>query len=451
MPEEKELITHPIPKLITRIAVPASVGFFFNTMFNVVDTYFGGLISTEVLAALSLSLSVYFIIIAMGTGISTGTTALIANALGAGNRQQARLFATQGITFGILTAIVLTFLGIYLSPYLFAILGATDRYLVTSILYMNTIFTGTVFFLLAYMLNAILNALGDTRSFRNFLITGFFLNIIFDPWFIYGGVGLPALGIVGIGLATVVIQCLGCLYLGFKVYRTGVIVGKELREIFPMLRPFKEIARQGLPASINMITVGIGFFVITYFASKFGKEAVAAYGIGIRVEQMILIPTVGLNIATLTLAAQNNGAGLFARVRETLTTALRYGGIIMAAGTVIIFVLAPYFMALFTDDETVITIGITYLRIDSLVFYAYVILFTSIAAMQGIKKPMFAIWIGFARQLVAPLIVFTILIDILHCGLLGIWWGFFSITWGAAVFTIVYVLHHLKGLINAES
>ena len=138
MNRDKDLTTQPIPKLIRQIAVPASVGYFFHTMYNVVDTYFGGMISTQALAALSLSLPVFFIIIALGTGIATGTTALIANALGAGNRQEARVFAVQGLSFGVLISVVLTWFGIYASPFLFSLLGAsasalgevfTDQYL----------------------------------------------------------------------------------------------------------------------------------------------------------------------------------------------------------------------------------------------------------------------------------------------------------------------------------
>ena len=168
MTEEKGLTTEPIPRLIQKISIPASTGFFFYTMYNVVDTYFAGLISTLTLSALSLSFSVFFIIIATGTGIATGTTALIANALGAGNREKAGLFGIQGISFGLITSIILTVAGIRISPFLFSLLGASENYLAVSLEYMDTIFLGTLFFMLQYMLNAILNALGDTRSLRNF-------------------------------------------------------------------------------------------------------------------------------------------------------------------------------------------------------------------------------------------------------------------------------------------
>jgi putative MATE family efflux protein len=417
-------------------------------MFNVVDTFFGGLISTQTLAALSLSFPVFFVIIAMASGFSTGTTALIGNALGAGNRNEARLFGIQGISFGVLISFIMTWVGLYASPYLFSVLGASDDYLSTCLIYMNTIFLGTVFFMLVHMLNAILVALGDTRSFRNFLIAGFLLNIILDPWFIYGGLGIPPLEIAGIALATVLIQLSGGVYMGIKVYKTGLVSNKSMRDILPKPGYFKEIARQGFPASLNMITVGVGIFVITYFISKFGKEAVAAYGIATRVEQIVLFPTIGLNTATLTIVAQNNGAKLFGRIRETLALALRYGGILMGIGTIGVFLLAEQLMGLFTSDEKVVEIGATYLRIAAFVFYAYVILYVNVAALQGVKRPMYAIWIGLYRQIIAPIIVFYFLTQILDFGLMAIWWGIFSVTWSAAVITFFYARRLLRKVIH---
>jgi putative MATE family efflux protein len=292
--------------------------------------------------------------------------------------------------------------------------------------------------------------LGDTRSFRNFLIAGFFLNIIFDPWFIYGGLGIPPLGITGIALATVLIQLFGGVYLGIKVYKTGLMSNKSIKDIFPKAGYFKEIARQGFPASLNLVTVGIGIFVITYFISKFGKEAVAAYGIATRVEQIALLPTVGLNTATLTIVAQNNGAKLFDRIKETLNAALRYGGILMGLGTICVFLLAQHLMGLFTSDGRVVDIGATYLRIAAFVFYAYVILYVNVAALQGVKRPMYAIWIGLYRQIIAPIIVFYFLTQLLDFGLMAIWWGIFSVTWSAALVTLFYTRRLLREVIHSS-
>ena len=95
-------------------------------------------------------------------------------------------------------------------------------------------------------------------------------------------------------------------------------------------------------------------------------------------------------------------------------------------------------MLLFTGDLDVVQIGTTYLRIAAFVLYAYVILYVNIAALQGIKKPNYAVWLGLFRQIVAPTITFYICVDILGLGLMGIWWGILSITWAAAVITVLY-------------
>jgi len=447
---DRDLTVLPIPELIKKIAVPASVGYFFHTMYNVVDTYFGGLISTQVLAALSLSLPVFFIIIALCTGVSTGTTALIANALGAGNQKEAKILAVQGLSFGIIASLVLTFVGIYSTPFLFSVLGASDSYMVTCLKYMNTIFLGTLLFMLVSMLNAILTALGNTKPFRNFLITGFFLNIILDPWFIFGGLGLPPLNIIGVALATVVIQGIGCIYLGVKVSGTGFIARNDLKSLLPAYSPFKEIARQGVPASINLLTIGLGIFVITYFVSAFGKGAVAAYGVAMRIEQMVLVPAIGLNVATLTLVAQNHGARLFHRIQETIRKNLVYGGIMMATGAMGILIFAGHLMTFFTDDPRVIEIGATYLRIDALALYAYVVLSINIAALQGMKRPMYALWIGLYRQIVAPFLLFYLLTRVLNLGLISIWWGIFLITWSATLITMLYARLQLRKAVSTH-
>ena len=162
-----DLVADPIPKLIRQIAFPASVGFFFNTMYNVVDTYFAGLVSTEALAALSLSFPIFFILIAVGTGISQGATALISNSLGSNDHDQAVRYFFQSISFGVLLAIVLTVIGLVITPSLFKLLGATDAYLQLCRDYMDIILIGTVLILLQNIINAALNAQGNTTTFRN--------------------------------------------------------------------------------------------------------------------------------------------------------------------------------------------------------------------------------------------------------------------------------------------
>src|SRR6266568_3123145 len=132
-----DLTTAPIPLLVRRLAIPAGTGFFFNTMFNVVDTWYGGRLSTTALAAMSLSFPVFFIILSIGAGVSTGATALIGNALGRHAHDEARQYILQSFSFAIIHAVALTTLGLACVPHIFGYMGATREYLSLSLAYMN--------------------------------------------------------------------------------------------------------------------------------------------------------------------------------------------------------------------------------------------------------------------------------------------------------------------------
>ena len=444
MNTDHDLTTAPIPKLIKQISLPVMVGFFFNTMFNVVDTYFGGQISTEALAALSLSFPVFFLLIIFDSGLSTGATAVIANALGAKEHDKAKKFTAQSVSFGLLIAIILTVIGPLLSPYLFTLLGASGEYLNLAVEYINIIFFGSLFFILISVFNAPLQAMGNTRVYRNFLIAGCLLNIILDPWMLYGGFGMPAFGFKGVALATVLIQAMGAIYMFAHTKKLGLISKDTWRDMKPDWHAFKEIAKQAIPASMNLLTIGIGLFVITYFVNHFGENAVAAYGIATRVEQIALLPTIGLTIACLTIIGQNNGARRFDRIRETWLKCLQYGVSIMVFGGIVIFSFSNLIMRFFTDNQEVVSISGHYLKIATGITVAYALLFITISALQGMKKPMYAVWIGLFRQLLAPIIIFTLLVKYFHTSIDGIWWGIFGITWSAAIVTVFYARYVLK-------
>lgn len=447
-----DLTSAPVHQLVRRLAIPAGTGFFFNTMFNVVDTWYGGQLSTSALAAMSLSFPVFFLILAIGSGVSTGATAMIGNALGRKDHDEARRYLSQSLSFALLHALLLTAAGLLLAPKIFILMGARGEYLSHALSYMNVIFAGCSFFLLNFVMNAILNSHGNTIAYRNFLICGFFLNLALDPWFMYGGAGLPALGLAGIAMATVFIQCLGVFYLFSQLSKTGSMPSFRFADLRPRWRYFRELFRQGFPSAMNMMTVSLGIFIITWFAGRFGEQAVAAFGIGTRIEQIGLLPVMGLNISTLALTAQNFGAKRIDRIRETLRVSLRYGVFLAVTGTAVVLLYRHELMGLFTADRSVIDIGVGFLSVEAYILPAYVLLYISVSAMQGIKMPLFGLVIGLYRQIAGPVFVFHLFATVMGLGLIGIWWGIFGITWSAALVVVFYVSRTLakleKDLIN---
>lgn len=444
MKQNSHLINDDISTLLKQITIPASTGMFFNTMYNVVDTFYAGLISTQAISALSLSFMIFFTIIGLGYGFSSAITALIGNASGRSKRFLASLYAHKGIFFMQLVALVLTLVGFLMSPYLFTLLGASGAYMDMALDYINIILAGTIFFMTNFALNAILVSRGDTKSYRNTLIFGFFANLVLNPLFIYGFLFIPAMGIKGIALSTVLIQLINALYLLKKVMDTKLVHFEKINYFFPHKKVYKEMITQGIPSSMNMLIMSIGSLILMYFVSLYGVKAVAGYGIGFRVEQIMLLPALGLSSAVLSLVSNNYGARKYDRVQETVNKALKYGFIIATFGIVFLYIFGKMIVSQFDSNPIVIGFGYDYLVVEVLIFYAYVILFICVSTLQGIKKPKMILYIALYRQIIAKYAIAYVLVIWLALEYIYLWMGVLVMIYSAAIFAYIYTQRLLK-------
>ncbi len=433
-----------IPKHIRNIALPMSIGFFFNTMYNVVDSFYAGQVSTSALAALALSFPVFFIIIAISEGIARGSAALIANAIGAKDEEKEKLLSSQVFSLGLICALSLTVVGLNVAPPLFRILGAEGDYFDLALGYVSPLFIGAVFFLLSSMSNAILLAHGDSKTFGKVLVAGFLLNLILDPWFLYGGFGLPAMGVPGIAWATVSIQAMGGLFLFSVVLRRGYVdIGALFRRL-PKPKIYGEILKQGIPTSFNMMSIALGFFVTTYYLKFYGEVSVAAFGVGTRIEQIALLPAIGLGSAIVSIVGQNNGAGRLDRVSECMKLCVKYGLLLILLASVLVFVFATPLVRIFTSDEEVIKVGANYTRIMAFIQWAYVMGFIFIGFLQAIKRPMYGFVEAVIRKIVLPIGVFYFAVKVLEVDLDGFWYSMVAINVTMTFVTMAYARSVLK-------
>ena len=436
----ERLTEGPVRKHLLRMAIPMSIGMFFNTMFNVVDTLYAGKLGTASLAGMSVSFSVFFIMIAFTSGIGTGMAALLSNAIGKQDEMKAKLLSANGLILTVVGSLVLTIAGFIFAPSLLTILGAKGEAYAEGARYIRGIYAGALLFGVNSTLNALLVSRGQTKPYRNFLIAAFLLNLLLDPLLIFGWFGLPKMGTLGVAIATVICQLVGSIYLVYKVrkmigYRISV---KDINSF--NFKSQAEILSQGVPAILNMLTIAVGIFVINYYIYQFGSDAsTAGFGVAVRLEQLALLPAIGLNAATLALVGQNYGAGKLDRVRETYSAALKIGIAIMTVGMALIYPLTPFLISLFNNDPDVILEGTHYLRIEFLAFNGYIIINICLSIMQGLKKPNYAIWIGIYRQLAMPLLLFNFLGVTLGLGLTGVWWGIVFTVWTGALGMLLLV------------
>ena len=415
-----DLTTGSITKHIKSLAVPASLGLFFQTMYNVVDSFYAGQISTTALAALSISFPVFLLVIAVSGGLSRGASALISNAIGQKHKQEKRLYVNKSISLSVLSSIVLSIVGVIAAPLLFGFLGANGEYLQVALQYMNPIFYGTIFFMLSNVLNAILVANGDSKTFRNVLIIGFFLNLLLDPWLLYGGFGMPAFGIAGIAWATVLIQMVGCMYM-LTVAIKRKLVSPSLRCLTPQWKAYKDILTQALPASMSILSVAVGFFVLNYFLKFYGEAAVAAFGVGTRIEQIGLMPCMGLYTAIMALVGQNNGAKKYNRVLEIMKLSNKYGLVLIISTSILLAIFAEPLVRLFSDDPNVITMGVTFVRISMIFQWAITLTSTHLNMLQALKKPMYGLYESLLRKVILPIIFLTPAVFWLQADIIWVW------------------------------
>ncbi len=424
MSSEIDLTRGALWRHFRAMAIPAAIGMTFSTLYNVVDVYFAGKISTDAQAGLGISFQAFFLLVALGFGVGTAMSALTGNAIGAKDDAASRNIALQGISFAILGSLVLMCVSVWLAPILISVTSEPGAYRDAANRYFRVLIFALPGFVVAYGANGILQAMGDTRSMQRALIAAFFANVLLNPLFIYGIPGVvDGIGFDGIALSTVVSQSGVALYVLRQVYRHKLDSRWSLEEFKPDLAIFIDISRQVVPSSFAMLVMILVGFVIQFYLKQFGPSAVAAYGVALRVEQLFLLPAFGLTGALLPIAAQNFGANEADRVRNSLYVCVGIGLVYMLFASPVLWFAAGHLMRFFAPDSNVVAVGITYLRVDSIIFPAYLVLFALNSWLQAMKKPKSVLLIGLYRQAFAVPFFIWLFVRVADFGVTGVWYG----------------------------
>lgn len=398
--------------LLIKITVPASTGSLFMTFYNLVDTFFAGKISPEALAAVAKSWPITFIALAISIGVQAGTQSLISNSVGAKENKLASLYVAQSITLAIIISIFVTLFGLNFSEFLLKIMGSSQESIILTREYLDIIFYGSIIILVQLSLNGTLAAQGDTKSYRNILIISFFLNIFLNPLFIFGYGIIPAFGIAGLAISTLIAQGVGVLYLIYKVYCCKLKKFLYLQCFIPKINLLINLFKQSVPIMFTMLMIMFGVFNIFYFVGQFGELSTAGYGTAVRIEQVLLLPVIGLNTAVLTIAGQNYGAKFFNRIKEVYGKALFFGSGFMIIAGVIIYLSSSLVISFFTTDQEVIRSGALYLKVAALIGPIYPVFFITSALFQALKLAIYSLYMTIIRLTLIPFLSLWYVINI---------------------------------------
>jgi len=445
-----KLTKDPIWELLRKVTIPASIGSLFQTFYNLVDTWFAGKISAQAISAIAKSFPLYFLIIAVGVGVGASTNALIGNSIGEKKINKASLYVAQSVIFAFFVSILVAFLGINTSAFFLSVMGSDVASINLSKDYLDVIFYGTAIFMVQISLNGTLNAQGDTKSYRNVLIAGFFLNIVLNPLFIFGYGFVPAFGISGLAIATVVAQSLGLFYLIYKVNSCKLRNYLKLECFIPKIQLIKDLASQAFPIVFSMLFIGIGIFVILYFIGKFGELATAGYGAALRIEQVFLLPVIALNTAVLSIGGQNFGAKKFSRIQELYFNALKFGSGFMTIAGLIIYFNAHFLVSLFTQNPVAIEHGEIYLKVAAMIGPIYPVFFISSGLFQAIKKPIYSLYMSILRLTAIPFIALWYVINIRKGDYVDIFYTILTTNWIMGLVVLVFIFSLFKKISNQK-
>ena len=446
MSKSIKLTKDPIWSLLRRVTIPASVGSLFQTFYNLVDTWFAGKISAEAIGAIAKSFPIYFTIIAVGVGIGAATNAMIGNSIGEKKERVASLYIAQSLIFAVVVSILVTLFGLNASNFLLGVMGSNAEGIVLTRKYLDIIFYGTFIVLIQISLNGTLNAQGDTKSYRNVLIFSFFLNIFLNPLFIWGYGIIPGFGISGLAIATVISQLIGTIYLAYKVNNCKIRKYLKIACFIPKFVFLKSLTNQAVPVMFSMLFIGVGIFNILYFIGKFGDLATAGYGAALRIEQVFLLPVIGLNTAVLSIGGQNFGAKAYDRIRELYTKALFFGVSFMIMAGVIIFFGAEFFVSLFTDNQEAIKYGAIYLKVAALIGPIYPTFFITTAVFQAVKKPLYSLYLSILRLTAFPFLSLWYVINIRGGDYKDIFYTILVTNWIMGIALLIFIGYFLNNV-----
>ena len=409
-----DFIKDPKKALFT-LAMPVVVATVVQTLYNIVDTAYVGRLGAEALAAMTFSFPLFFILIALNSGITAGMGSRLSRFLGEKKKQEAENTAMHGLFISFVLSIAVFFGGSAILYPMFHLMGAEGSVLAQAVSYTRIILGSYIFMSLAFAFNTVLGSQGDTVTPTRIQIAGLILNAILDPIFIF----VFKMGVAGAAVAT------GIAF--FFTLLLSVYYTRKVSYLYVHWTSFKfspklvmEIMSVGAPASLMMLLLSFYVVFLNKLMAYFSVNHVAAFGIASRLESVAILPVVAFSVSTLTLVGMFLGARKYNLAKEITWFSIHICVLIASAIGVIFFIFPILFLRIFTGDTTLIQLAAAYLRIDVFTFPLMAVTMTISRSMQGLGHGAPGLVINFVRIFIIALPLAYFFVYKLHLGFLSI-------------------------------
>jgi MATE family, multidrug efflux pump len=384
--KNNNVLNGPIKKTLINMTIPMMYGIVAIMLFNIIDTIYVGQLGTKELAAMGFTFPVVFVIMSISMGIGMGTTSVISREIGKNNKKKVKRLTTDALMLALITVIFFAISGLLTIEPVFKFLGASPEIIQLIKHYMIPWYIGVGFLVIPMIGNSAIRATGDTKTPSKIMITAGIVNLILDPFLIFGIGPFPRLELMGAALATVISYVTTFSAALFVLTKREHML--QIPYVKTILNSWKQILYISIPASATNMLVPLSTGILTKMVSNYGIEAVAAFGVAVRLESLAMIGIMALSTALMPFIGQNYGAGNKDRILKSIKISNKYS-MLWGIGIFILFVLIRKPIAsIFNDDPEVIKIIGYFLLIVPLSYGLYGISLLVNVAFNATNKPL---------------------------------------------------------------
>lgn len=390
------ILNGPVNRTLYSLTQPMVLGIMAVFFFNMVDTWFISLLGTESLAAVGFAMPVTMLVMNLAIGLGIAMSALIARAVGADDNLQAQRAAMAGLLLSLLLGVVIAVAGWLSNDALFRLLGAGDELLPEIRSFMLFWWPGAIVLLLMMMQNSAMRATGNTRLPSQMMMVAAVLNALLDPLLIFGWGPLPGMGIGGAALASALCWILVLLVIMTRQRREGYLSrhGMNWHDVRVL---WKRMLQLGVPAMVTNMLVPVAGAILLVMVAPLGPEAVAGFGVGMRLEPFAIVVILALTSTLPVFVAQNHAAAQYDRIWQALYSSFRFLALWQGAVCLIFWASGHWLAQLFSADPAVQQSIVEYVRWLPLGYAGMGIVLCVNSALNSLQRTQASMVINFIR------------------------------------------------------
>ncbi|MBP3488739.1 MAG: MATE family efflux transporter [Roseburia sp.] len=444
--QENKMGVMPIDKLIVSMSLPIMISMLVQALYNIIDSVFVAMINENALTAVSMAFPIQNLMIAVGVGTAVGVNALLARSLGEKDFDKVNAIAENAVFLAILSYAVFLIIGLFFAEPFYRSQTDIEEIVVYGKEYLTVCCCLSFGSFVQLMFERMLQATGKTIFTMFTQGIGAIVNIILDPILIFGLLGLPAMGVTGAAVATVIGQIVaGVLAVVFNQTKNHE-VHIQLKGFRPNGAIIRQIYAIGVPSIVMQAIGSVMNYGMNRILLAFSSTATAVFGVYFKLQSFVFMPAFGLNNGVIPIMAYNYGAGNRERVTKTLKHCVAYAIGIMAIGLLLFQLFAKQLLMMFNASETMLTLGVPALRIISLSFILAGFGISCSSVFQALGKAVYSMFVSVARQLVVLLPVAFALAQLGDVNM--VWWAFPISELVSAIVTAIFMVKIYRDIIS---